>query len=104
LGFSGKKPELKEIESIWRNFKSEPQELDLPSAPKQPIIVRSEPNRPQPRLDRDNDKSMAVTVGRLRPCALLDVRFVGLHHNTIRGAAGGCVLTAELLKARGFLD
>jgi aspartate-semialdehyde dehydrogenase len=104
LGFSAKKPELKEIESIWRSFKAEPQELDLPSAPRQPIIVRSEANRPQPRLDRDADKAMAVTVGRLRPCNLLDVRFVGLHHNTIRGAAGGCVLTAELIKAKGYLN
>ncbi len=104
LGFSGKKPDVKEIESIWRNFTSEPQEMDLPSAPKKPIIVRDEPNRPQPRLDRDNDKAMAVTAGRLRSCALLDIRFVGLHHNTVRGAAGGCVLTAELLKAKGVLD
>jgi aspartate-semialdehyde dehydrogenase len=104
LGFSGKKPDLREIESLWKNFRSDPQKLGLPSAPNEPIIYRSEPNRPQPRIDRDNGKAMAVTVGRLRPCALLDIRFVGLHHNTIRGAAGGCVLIAELLKAKGFLD
>jgi aspartate-semialdehyde dehydrogenase len=104
LGFSGAKPDLPEIESIWRNFRAQPQELALPSAPRRPIIVRYEPNRPQPRLDRDEEKAMAVTVGRLRPCSLLDIRFVGLHHNTVRGAAGGCVLTAELLKAKGYLD
>jgi aspartate-semialdehyde dehydrogenase len=104
LGFSGLKPDLKEIESIWRNFRGEPQLSGLPSAPGQPIVVRSENNRPQPRLDRDCDKAMAVTVGRLRACPLLDIRFVGLHHNTIRGAAGGCVLTAELLKVKGFVD
>jgi aspartate-semialdehyde dehydrogenase len=104
LGFSRKKPDLREIESIWRDFRAQPQELGLPSAPRQAIIVRNEPNRPQPRLDRDSESAMAVTVGRLRECPLLDIRFVGLHHNTVRGAAGGCVLTAELLKAKGYLD
>lgn len=103
IGFSGKKPELAETEKIWRNFRSIPQELQLPLAPAQPIIVRTENDRPQPRIDRDNDKSMGVTVGRLRTCQLLDIRFVGLHHNTIRGAAGGCVLTAELLHAKGYV-
>jgi aspartate-semialdehyde dehydrogenase len=67
-------------------------------------VVRRENNRPQPRLDRDNEKAMGVTVGRLRPCPLFDIRFVGLHHNIIRGAAGGCVLTAELLKAKNYID
>ena len=77
--------------------------LGLPSAPKHPIILLAESNRPQPRKDRDLDKSMAVTVGRLRPCNVFDIRFVGLHHNTIRGAAGGAILTAELLQERGYL-
>jgi aspartate-semialdehyde dehydrogenase len=103
LGFAGKKPELADIISVWEKFRTEPQELNLPSAPKQPIVVRKETNRPQPRIDRDNERAMGVTVGRLRSCPMLDIRFVGLHHNTIRGAAGGCVLTAELLKAKGFI-
>jgi aspartate-semialdehyde dehydrogenase len=103
IGFKGNKPTIKEIESIWSNFRSEPQELGLPLAPLQPIILRNENNRPQPRIDRQNEKSMGVTVGRLRDCPLLDIRFVGLHHNTIRGAAGGCVLMAELLHAKGYL-
>ena len=104
LKFADKKPELDEIATIWRNFKSIPQELDLPFAPKQPIIVREEVNRPQPRKDRNDDKAMAVSVGRLRPCNVFDVRFVGLSHNTVRGAAGGGILNAELLKAKGFLS
>lgn len=103
MAFGRKKPDLEEIADIWRGFSALPQALDLPSAPERPIILRAEPDRPQPRKDRDLDKSMAVTVGRLRPCKVLDIRFVGLHHNTIRGAAGGAVLTAELLKERGWL-
>lgn len=103
LEFNGEKPELDEIISIWKNFKSVPQELGLPSAPQKPIIYRNEENRPQPHKDRDAENSMAVTVGRLRPCNIFDVRFVGLHHNTIRGAAGGCILTAELLKRLGYI-
>jgi aspartate-semialdehyde dehydrogenase len=75
----------------------------LPSAPVSPIVYRDEPDRPQPRRDRDTEKAMAVTVGRVRPCKLYDIRFVGLHHNTVRGAAGGAILTAELLKARGVV-
>ncbi len=97
-----KKPSLEQIEKIWNDFTSLPQELDLPSAPVQPIIIRKEPNRPQPKLDRDADKAMAVSIGRLRECPLFDVRFVGLSHNTVRGAAGGGILNAELLKAKGF--
>jgi len=81
-----------------------PQELKLPLAPLQPIIYLDAANRPQPRKDRDNDKAMAVTIGRLRECPVFDLRFVGLSHNTVRGAAGGGILNAELLKAQGFLD
>ena len=103
LQFSGKKPDPDEILAIWQEFRSVPQELQLPFAPQQPIIYLAEPNRPQPRKDRDNDKAMAVTVGRLRKCNVFDIRFVGLSHNTVRGAAGGGILNAELLKARGFL-
>jgi aspartate-semialdehyde dehydrogenase len=102
--FGAEKPPIAEIKRIWTNFSALPQELSLPSAPLRPIIVREEANRPQPRKDRDADKAMAVTVGRVRPCPVFDVRFVGLSHNTVRGAAGGGILNAELLKAKGFLE
>jgi len=104
LAFSGGKPGLDEIQKIWTAFRGLPQELALPSAPARPIIYRQEPDRPQPRKDRDADKAMAVSVGRLRECPVFDVRFVGLSHNTVRGAAGGGILSAELLKAKGYLD
>lgn len=104
LEFGEKKPELEEIKKIWHDFKAIPQELNLPYAPEQPVIYREEPNRPQPRKDRNSGKGMAVTVGRLRKCNVFDIRFVGLSHNTVRGAAGGGILNAELLKAKGFLD
>ena len=92
-----------EIIDIWRNFTAEPQELKLPSAPIPAMVYRDEPNRPQPQKDRDAGNAMAVTVGRLRKCNVFDYRFVGLHHNTVRGAAGGSILTAELLKAKGYI-
>jgi len=104
LEFADKKPSLDEIKKIWAAYKGLPQEADLPFAPKQPIIYREEDNRPQPRKDRDADKAMAVSVGRLRPCNLFDIRFVALSHNTVRGAAGGGILNAELLKHKGFLN
>jgi aspartate-semialdehyde dehydrogenase len=104
LGFAGKKPSPEEIIKLWREYSSVPQEMELPSAPPAPIVYRDEPDRPQPRTDRHAANGMAVTVGRLRPCNVLDYRFVGLHHNTVRGAAGGGILTAELLAARGYLD
>jgi aspartate-semialdehyde dehydrogenase len=103
LEFEREKPTLDAIMGIWREFKAAPQELGLPSAPRRPIIYRSEVDRPQPRKDRDAQGAMAVTVGRLRKCPVFDIRFVGLHHNTVRGAAGGCILTAELLKAKGYI-
>ena len=103
LGFSGKKPSLEKIIEIWKNFKSTPQDLALPFAPKHPIIYREEYDRPQPRKDRDAEKGMAVSVGRLRQCNVLDIRFTGLSHNTKRGAAGGGILNAELLKVQGYL-
>ncbi|GHU09205.1 aspartate-semialdehyde dehydrogenase [Spirochaetia bacterium] len=103
MEFGDKKPLIEEIKSIWRNFTALPQKLDLPFAPKQPIIVREENDRPQPKKDRGADKAMAVSVGRIRPCNLFDIRFVGLSHNTARGAAGGGILNAELLKAKGYL-
>ena len=98
-----KKPTREEILKLWKNFKGEPQELNLPMAPKQPIIYREEPNRPQTRLDRDADKGMACVVGRLRECNVFQWRFVALSHNTVRGAAGGGILNAELLYKKGYL-
>ena len=103
LEFGAKKPSVEEVKAIWIGFSGLPQEWDLPMAPKQPLILREEANRPQPRKDRDADKAMAVTLGRIRPCPVFDLRFVGLSHNTIRGAAGGGILNAELLKAQGYL-
>jgi aspartate-semialdehyde dehydrogenase len=103
LEFGEKKPSIDEVKRVWARFRGVPQELDLPLAPRQPIILREEPDRPQPRKDRDAGKGMAVSVGRVRPCKVFDLRFVGLSHNTVRGAAGGGILNAELLKAKGFL-
>jgi aspartate-semialdehyde dehydrogenase len=103
IKFAGKKPSADEVINIWRDFTAAPQALKLPTAPLPPIIYRDEPDRPQPGKDRDAGNGMAITVGRLRPCNVFDYRFVGLHHNTIRGAAGGAILTAELLVARGFI-
>lgn len=99
-----KKPSLEEIERVWTEYTSVPQELDLPSAPEHPIVVRHEDNRPQPRRDRETEKGMACVIGRLRPCNVFDVKFVALSHNTKRGAALGGILNAELLKAKGFFD
>jgi aspartate-semialdehyde dehydrogenase len=104
LEFGAKKPALDDIKRIWAAFRGLPQEANLPMAPAQPVIYREEDNRPQPRKDRSADKAMAVVVGRLRPCNVFDIRFTALSHNTVRGAAGGGILNAELLKYRGFLD
>ncbi|MHA1730285.1 MAG: aspartate-semialdehyde dehydrogenase [Promethearchaeota archaeon] len=101
--FKDKIPSKEEILTIWLKFKSVPQELDLPFAPKQPIIYIDNENRPQPKKDRDLDKGMAVSVGRLRKDNVFDYKFVALSHNTVRGAAGGGILNAELLKSKGFL-
>lgn len=103
MKFRDQKPDINEITNIWKDFKSVPQELDLPSAPVQPIIVRHEADRPQPRRDRDKDKAMAVSVGRLREGNVFDYRFVGLSHNTVRGAAGGAILMAELIVAKEYI-
>ena len=104
LEFTEKIPPIDEIITLWREFRSMPQDLNLPLAPSQPLIYREEANRPQPRKDRDQDKAMAITVGRLRKCNVFHIRFIGLHHNTVRGAAGGAILTAELLAAQGYLN
>lgn len=102
LKFKNRKPSLEEVKKIWRQFSGEPQKLNLPTAPKEAIIYREEQDRPQPRMDRDAWGAMAVSVGRLRECPVFDLRFVGLSHNTVRGAAGGAILTAELLRAKGY--
>ena len=99
-----KKPTKEEILSAWRNFKGEPQILELPHAPKQFITYFEEDNRPQAKLDRDIYGGMGVTVGRLREDHVYDYKFVGLSHNTLRGAAGGAVLIAELLYKKGYFD
>ncbi len=92
-----------EVAEVFRTFKGRPQVLDLPSAPKRPIVVRDEPNRPQPNLDRDTERGMASVVGRLRECPIFGVKYVLLGHNTIRGAAGASILNAELFKVEGLL-
>ena len=97
------KPTKEELINIWNNFKGEPQELDLPMAPKQPIKYFFEENFPQPKLHRDLEKGMVVSIGRLRNCSVLDYKFTILSHNTIRGAAGGAILNAELLVKKGFI-
>lgn len=99
-----RKPAQQEIIDAWTEWRALPQELDLPSAPSRPVVVRTEPNRPQPRFDRDTENGMATVIGRLRPCPLFDYKFALLSHNTLRGAAGGVLLIAELLKAKGQLD
>ncbi len=98
-----KKPSIEEMKAAWLAFEGEPQKLNLPSAPKPFLKYFEEDNRPQTLLDRDFERGMGVTVGRLRPDSLLDYRFVCLSHNTLRGAAGGAVLTAELLVAKKYI-
>jgi aspartate-semialdehyde dehydrogenase len=92
------------LEEAFRKFRGRPQERELPSAPKQPIHLLTERNRPQPRKDALRERGMAVSVGRVRECPVLDYKFVVLGHNTIRGAAGAAVLNAELLLSEGLLD
>lgn len=98
-----KKPTKEEIIDRWVNFKGLPQELNLPSAPKQFIRYMEEDNRPQVQLDVDYENGMGVSMGRLREDSIYDYKFIGLSHNTVRGAAGGAVLCAELLTAQGYI-
>jgi len=99
-----RKPSKEEILELWRDFKGVPQKLELPSAPKQFIHYFEDDNRPQAKLDRMLENGMAVSTGRLREDKQYDYKFVCLSHNTLRGAAGGGVLLAELLAAKGFFD
>jgi len=98
------KPTKDEIIEAWKNFKGEPQKLRLPFAPLQPIHYFEENNLPQPKLQRDLENGMAASVGRLREDPLFHYKFIVLSHNTVRGAAGGTILNAELMKAKGYLD
>ena len=95
---------MEEIRETWKNFKGRAQELELPSAPKQFLHYFEEDNRPQTKLDRNLENGMGVSIGRLREDTIFDYKFVSLSHNTLRGAAGGAVLMAELLCAEGYMD
>ena len=99
-----KKPSFEEIKKRWAEYKGAPQELELPSAPKQFLHYFEEDNMPQTKLHRNLENGMAVSIGRLRADSQYDVKFVCLSHNTLRGAAGGAVLMAELLAAKGYMD
>ncbi len=98
------RPSLAEVRAALEAFRGRPQELRLPSAPEQPIVYLEAPDRPQPRLDAERDHGMTISVGRLRPCAILGTKLVALGHNTIRGAAGAAILNAEMMVAEGMLD
>ena len=100
----GRKPTMEQIKADWAAFRGPAQELDLPSAPQQFLHYFEEPDRPQTRLDRMLENGMAVSLGRLREDTQYDYKFVGLSHNTLRGAAGGAVLLAELLCAKGYIE
>jgi aspartate-semialdehyde dehydrogenase len=99
----GQKPSKEQLIEKLREFKGLPQELGLPSAPAHFIQYLEEDNRPQVTLDVDYEKGMGISIGRLREDSIYDYKFIGLSHNTIRGAAGGAVLCAELLKAQGYI-
>ena len=92
-----------ELVEAWESFVGEPQQLKLPGAPERALIYRKEQDRPQTLLDRESGKGMTVTIGRLRPCPILHFKFVLLGHNTIRGAAGGSLLNAELCVSKGYI-
>ncbi|HEY4690463.1 MAG TPA: aspartate-semialdehyde dehydrogenase [Anaerolineae bacterium] len=97
-------PGVEDVERALADFRTPDPVAGLPSTPERPIVVRREPDRPQPRRDRDEGHGMTAVVGRVRPCSLLGIKFVVLSHNTIRGAAGGSLLNAELLAAQGYLN
>ena len=103
VSFKGEKPSIEQIKADWAAFSGRAQELNLPSAPKQFLHYFEEADRPQTKLDRNLEGGMAVSIGRLRPDTQYDYKFVCLSHNTLRGAAGGAVLLAELLCAEGYI-
>jgi aspartate-semialdehyde dehydrogenase len=98
------KASLEDLLEAWRKFRSLPQERQLPSAPKHPILVHDGHDRPQPKFDVNVEGGMATVVGRVRPCPVLQFKYAALSHNTIRGAAGAALLNAELMKSEGYLD
>lgn len=100
----GNKVAREDLLAAWRDFRAPRQVGSLPSAPGRPIVVREEPDRPQPKFDVNAERGMAAVVGRVRPCPVLEYKYVVLSHNTIRGAAGAALLNAELMKAGGYLD
>jgi aspartate-semialdehyde dehydrogenase len=99
-----KKPSVDDILAAFRGFRGVPQHKGLPSAPPCPVIYMTQNDRPQPRRDVERENGMAVFIGRLRECPVLDYKFIALGHNTVRGAAGAAVLNAEVMKAEGYLD
>lgn len=99
-----RKASFESIIACWQDFSGEPQKLNLPSAPEKPIYYFNQNAYPQPRLHRQIEKGMAVSIGRLRKCNIFDFKFTVLSHNTIRGAAGGAILCAELMKEKGLLS
>lgn len=100
----GSDPSVDEVVEAFESFRGLPQELGLPSAPSQPVVVRRENDRPQPAFDRNTERGMASVVGRVRPCPVLGLKYVLLGHNTVRGAAGAGVLNAEMLKEQGLIN
>jgi aspartate-semialdehyde dehydrogenase len=98
-----RRPSIEDVIGALQSFRGKPQELRLPTAPANPVVWTSAGDRPQPRLDVERDGGMTVTVGRVRKCPVLDVKFIALGHNTVRGAAGAAVLNAELMRAQGML-
>jgi len=104
MNFAEKIPSIEQIKNIWSEFQAEPQFLRLPSAPESPILVMEEADRPQVHLDVNNGAGMTVTIGRLDEDRFFDIRFVALSHNTVRGAAGGAILMAELLMQKGYIS
>ena len=99
----GKKASPEEVAKVLSDFRGEPQELKLPLAPEQPIVVRTEPDRPQPRVDLMEGRGMTTVVGRIRECSIFDIKMAVLSHNTVRGAAGAALLNAELMYKKGYM-
>ena len=104
ISFANKKPSIHDFKEIIKSYISLPQILKLPSAPIQPIHILDEMDRPQPKLDLNNDKGMALSIGRIQKDLFFDIRFIGLSHNTLRGAAGGAILNAELLVKKKYIS
>jgi aspartate-semialdehyde dehydrogenase len=98
------KPKPDDVKHAIEQFCGVPQKRNLPSAPTKPVIYMPQPDRPQPRRDAERENGMAVFVGRVRECPVLDIKFVACGHNTIRGAAGAAVLNAELMVSEGFIE